>query len=66
MFLTLCKTNMAAAASPDSTRTFQRDVEEEESQFGSTLCLSSSYYSVFVVRLAIMVSIRTNSLIHTT
>ncbi|XP_042041737.1 histidine kinase 1-like isoform X1 [Salvia splendens] len=54
MGLTLCKTNMAAA-SPDSTRTFQRDVEEDESQFGSTLCLSSSYYSVFVVRLAIMI-----------
>ncbi|KAL7090569.1 hypothetical protein ACP275_12G049700 [Erythranthe tilingii] len=40
-----------------SSRTsFQRDVEEEEIQYDdSTLCLSSSYYSVFVVRLAIMV-----------
>ena len=46
----------------DSTTTFQRDVEEEESQFGSTLCLSSSYYSVFVVRLAIMVSIHITTL----
>ncbi|PIN09511.1 Sensory transduction histidine kinase [Handroanthus impetiginosus] len=36
-------------------RSFQRDVEEEEIQYESDVCLSSSYYSVFVVRLAIMV-----------
>ncbi|XP_019446887.1 PREDICTED: histidine kinase 1-like [Lupinus angustifolius] len=34
--------------------TFQRDVENDEFKFSSTQCLSS-YYSVFVVRLAIMV-----------
>lgn len=42
--------------SPTRRRIFRRDVEEEkeELQYASTLCLSS-YYSVFVVRLAIMV-----------
>ncbi|GAU34201.1 hypothetical protein TSUD_209830 [Trifolium subterraneum] len=35
-------------------RKFHRDVEKEEFQYASTQCLSS-YYSVFVVRLAIMV-----------
>ncbi|XP_019172391.1 PREDICTED: histidine kinase 1-like isoform X2 [Ipomoea nil] len=43
--------------SPTRRRIFRRDVEEEEEeefQYASTLCLSS-YYSVFVVRLAIMV-----------
>ncbi|CDP01875.1 unnamed protein product [Coffea canephora] len=35
-------------------RTFNRDVEAEELQDTSTVCLSS-YYSVFMVRLAIMV-----------
>ncbi|KAJ7953145.1 histidine kinase 1-like [Quillaja saponaria] len=35
-------------------RIFRRDVEEEDFQYASTHCLSS-YYSVFVVRLAIMV-----------
>ncbi|XP_057809440.1 histidine kinase 1-like [Salvia miltiorrhiza] len=35
-----------------SSESFQRDVEEEECQY---LCVSSSYYSVFVVRLAIMI-----------
>ncbi|TKY55927.1 Histidine kinase 1 [Spatholobus suberectus] len=34
-------------------RIFHRDVEKEEFQYASTQCLSS-YYSVFVVRLAIM------------
>ncbi|CAA2935153.1 histidine kinase 1 isoform X2 [Olea europaea subsp. europaea] len=32
-----------------------QDVERDEIQYPSPLCLSSSYYSVFVVRLAIMV-----------
>ncbi|XP_073280356.1 histidine kinase 1-like isoform X2 [Primulina huaijiensis] len=40
--------------SPRCGKSYQRDVEEEI-QDESTLCLSSSYYSVFVVRLAIMV-----------
>lgn len=35
-------------------RIFHRDVEQDEFQYASTHCLSS-YYSVFVVRLAIMV-----------
>ncbi|KAJ9172660.1 hypothetical protein P3X46_015874 [Hevea brasiliensis] len=35
-------------------RIFHRDVEKDEFQYASTHCLSS-YYSVFVVRLAIMV-----------
>ncbi|XP_073058098.1 histidine kinase 1-like isoform X1 [Primulina eburnea] len=41
-------------ASPRCGKSYQRDVEEEIRD-ESTLCLSSSYYSVFVVRLAIMV-----------
>ncbi|KAI3451415.1 hypothetical protein Pfo_008080 [Paulownia fortunei] len=41
--------------SPGRRRAFQRDVEDEEIQYESSFCLSSSYYSVFVVRLAIMV-----------
>ncbi|CAH2049728.1 unnamed protein product [Thlaspi arvense] len=40
--------------SPRGRRTFHRDVEQEEFQYASSHCLSS-YYSVFVVRLAIMV-----------
>ncbi|KAA8531992.1 hypothetical protein F0562_006866 [Nyssa sinensis] len=40
--------------SPRGRRTFHRDVEQEEFQYASTHCLSS-YYSVFVARLAIMV-----------
>lgn len=39
---------------PRGRRIFHRDVEKEEFQYASTQCLSS-YYSVFVVRLAIMV-----------
>ncbi|KAG5530031.1 hypothetical protein RHGRI_030409 [Rhododendron griersonianum] len=37
-----------------SRRTFHRDVEQDEFQYASNHCLSS-YYSVFVVRLTIMV-----------
>ncbi|XP_052196318.1 LOW QUALITY PROTEIN: histidine kinase 1 [Diospyros lotus] len=40
--------------SPRGWRTFHIDVEQEEVQYASNHCLSS-YYSVFVVRLAIMV-----------
>ncbi|CAA2983799.1 histidine kinase 1 isoform X2 [Olea europaea subsp. europaea] len=36
-------------------RSTNQGVEMEEIQYPSPLCLSSSYYSVFVVRLAIMV-----------
>ncbi|KAJ8771074.1 hypothetical protein K2173_023399 [Erythroxylum novogranatense] len=39
---------------PRGRRIFHRDVERDEFQYGSTHCLSS-YYSVFVARLAIMV-----------
>ncbi|KAE8715930.1 Histidine kinase 1 [Hibiscus syriacus] len=39
---------------PRGRRIFHRDVEEDEFQYGSSHCLSS-YYSVFVARLAIMV-----------
>uniref|UniRef100_A0A2P2IVN2 histidine kinase n=1 Tax=Rhizophora mucronata TaxID=61149 RepID=A0A2P2IVN2_RHIMU len=39
---------------PQGRRIFHRDVEQEEFQYASTHCLSS-YYSVFMVRLAIMV-----------
>ncbi|XP_015581157.1 histidine kinase 1 isoform X2 [Ricinus communis] len=39
---------------PRGRRIFHRDVEEDEFQYANTHCLSS-YYSVFVVRLAIMV-----------
>lgn len=41
--------------SPRGRRIFHKDVEKEEFQYASSHCLSS-YYSVFVVRLAIMVS----------
>ncbi|WCJ32650.1 histidine kinase 1 [Euphorbia peplus] len=41
-------------SSPRGRRVFHRDVEEDEFQYANTHCLSS-YYSVFVVRLAIMV-----------
>ncbi|KAJ1408782.1 Signal transduction response regulator, receiver domain [Sesbania bispinosa] len=41
-------------STPKGRRIFHRDVEKEEFQYASTHCLSS-YYSVFVVRLAIMV-----------
>ncbi|XP_020208267.1 histidine kinase 1 [Cajanus cajan] len=40
-------------STPTGRRIFHRDVEKEEFQYASTQCLSS-YYSVFVVRLAIM------------
>lgn len=39
---------------PHGRRIFHRDVEREEFQYANTYCLSS-YYSVFVARLAIMV-----------
>ncbi|KAK7307473.1 hypothetical protein VNO77_40573 [Canavalia gladiata] len=39
---------------PSGRRVFHRDVEKEVFQYATTHCLSS-YYSVFVVRLAIMV-----------
>ena len=39
---------------PRGRRIFHRDVEREEFQYATTHCLSS-YYSVFVARLAIMV-----------
>lgn len=42
-------------ATPHGRRIFHRDVERDEFQFANTYCLSS-YYSVFVARLAIMVS----------
>ncbi|KAI4327753.1 hypothetical protein L6164_020178 [Bauhinia variegata] len=41
------------SSTPHGRRIFHRDVEKEEFQYASTHCLSS-YYSVFVVRLAIM------------
>lgn len=43
------------SSTPRGRRIFHRDVEKEEFQYASSHCLSS-YYSVFVVRLAIMVS----------
>ncbi|KAK4430341.1 Histidine kinase [Sesamum alatum] len=52
--LTSCKARIIVP--PCSRRpSSHRDVEEEEIQYESSVCLSSSYYSVFVVRLAIMV-----------
>ncbi|CAK8540022.1 unnamed protein product [Lathyrus sativus] len=42
------------SSTPRGRRIFHRDVEKEEFQYASSHCLSS-YYSVFVVRLAIMV-----------
>ncbi|MED6217410.1 Histidine kinase 1 [Stylosanthes scabra] len=53
-FATSCKKRTTSSSNSIGTRILQRDVEKEEFQFASTLCLSS-YYSVFVVRLAIMV-----------
>lgn len=50
-FATSCK----KSSTPRARRISHRDVEKEEFQYASTQCLSS-YYSVFVVRLAIMVS----------
>ncbi|KAL7231290.1 hypothetical protein ACSBR2_009538 [Camellia fascicularis] len=44
----------SSSSSSSSRRTFHRDVEQEEFLYASSHCLSS-YYSVFVVRLAIMV-----------
>ncbi|KAL0463738.1 UNVERIFIED_CONTAM: Histidine kinase [Sesamum latifolium] len=51
--LTSCKARIIVP--PCTRRPSHRDVEEEEIQYESSVCLSSSYYSVFVVRLAIMV-----------
>lgn len=42
-------------SSPREGRIIRGDVEQEQFQYASSHCLSS-YYSVFVVRLAIMVS----------
>ena len=42
-------------ATPRGRRIFHRDVEREEFPYSNSHCLSS-YYSVFVARLAIMVS----------
>ncbi|KAH7848760.1 hypothetical protein Vadar_007409 [Vaccinium darrowii] len=50
-FCNSCERNQSPSG---SRRTFHRDVEPEEFQYASSHCLSS-YYSVFVVRLAIMV-----------
>ncbi|KAJ1398677.1 Hybrid signal transduction histidine kinase J [Sesbania bispinosa] len=47
-------TSWKKRSTPSGRRIFHRDVEKEEFQYASTQCLSS-YYSVFVVRLAIMV-----------
>lgn len=46
---------------PRGRRIFHRDVEQDEFQYASPHCLSS-YYSVFVVRLAIMVGVISLSL----
>ncbi|KAK7360222.1 hypothetical protein VNO77_02204 [Canavalia gladiata] len=46
-------TSWKKSSTPRGRRIFHRDVEKEEFQYASTQCLSS-YYSVFVVRLAIM------------
>ncbi|KAK7262971.1 hypothetical protein RJT34_30554 [Clitoria ternatea] len=48
-FGTCCK----KSSTPTGRKIFHRDVEKEEFQYATTQCLSS-YYSVFVVRLAIM------------
>ncbi|KAL2348620.1 hypothetical protein Fmac_002620 [Flemingia macrophylla] len=42
------------SSNPEARRIFHRDVEKEEFQYASSHCLTS-YYSVFVVRLAIMI-----------
>ncbi|KAF7809639.1 histidine kinase 1 [Senna tora] len=47
-------TSWKKRSTPHVRRISHRDVEKEEFQYASTRCLSS-YYSVFVVRLAIMV-----------
>ncbi|KAF7828974.1 histidine kinase 1 [Senna tora] len=47
-------TSWKKSSTPHARRIFHRDVEKEEFQYASTHCLSS-YYSVFVVRLAIMI-----------
>lgn len=43
-----------SGAAPRCRRIFHRDVERQDFQYATTRCLSS-YYSVFVARLAIMV-----------
>lgn len=48
-------TSLKKSITPKGRRILHRDVEKEEFQYASSHCLSS-YYSVFVVRLAIMVS----------
>ncbi|KAE9612939.1 hypothetical protein Lal_00027487 [Lupinus albus] len=53
MFDRLCN-SWKKSSRPNGRRIFHRDVEKEEFQYASTHCLSS-YYSVFVVRVAIMV-----------
>ena len=50
-----CAPSWKTSTIPTGRRIFHRDVEKEEFQYASSHCLSS-YYSVFVVRLAIMVS----------
>ncbi|KAH1163452.1 hypothetical protein GLYMA_01G164800v4 [Glycine max] len=52
--LCACATSWNKNSTPKGRRIFHRDVEKEEFQYASSHCLSS-YYSVFVVRLAIMV-----------
>ncbi|XP_004512150.1 histidine kinase 1 isoform X2 [Cicer arietinum] len=47
-------TSLKKSITPKGRRILHRDVEKEEFQYASSHCLSS-YYSVFVVRLAIMV-----------
>ncbi|XP_022923178.1 histidine kinase 1-like isoform X1 [Cucurbita moschata] len=47
-------TSLRRNTAPHSRRIFHRDVEQQEFQYASSHCLSS-YYSVFVARLAIMV-----------
>lgn len=47
-------TTLRRNTTPRGRRIFHRDVEREEFQYANTYCLSS-YYSVFVARLAIMV-----------
>ncbi|RDX66597.1 Histidine kinase 1, partial [Mucuna pruriens] len=49
-----CAVSWNKSSTPKGRRIFHRDVEKEEFQYASSHCLSS-YYSVFVVRLAIMV-----------
>ncbi|KAL0396921.1 UNVERIFIED_CONTAM: Histidine kinase [Sesamum calycinum] len=53
--LTSCKARIILPPPCSRRSSSHRDVEEEEIQYESSVCLSSSYYSVFVVRLAIMV-----------